>query len=105
MTCEFAPVSTSIHTGSPAIVPCTSGNGKARPLSSNLSVTRRGPVGVSVVDVEGLGTVAATMGPGTGAEGTGGACAPPQPEIAFASPIHPTGVVPQPASRRISIPV
>ena len=47
ITWLFAPVSTSIHTGSPATVPCTSGSGNLRPLSSNRSATRRGPTGTS----------------------------------------------------------
>jgi hypothetical protein len=34
MTCEFAPVSTSIVTGCPAIVPLTIGSGNGRPRIS-----------------------------------------------------------------------
>src|SRR5580658_3201426 len=78
MTCELAPVSTSIHTGSPDTVPWRSGSGNARPFKvKRSSVERRSRRRGGVRLATGPGTEAASVAPEAVRPGGGSPAAPP----------------------------
>src|SRR5580693_1543413 len=78
MTCEFAPVSTSIHTGSPETAPWRSGNGNARPFRSKRSSTERRSGRGAAADLGARsGIEAARVAPDAVREGGASPVAPP----------------------------